>query len=533
MSEIEFGPEGINRSPQPVLLTPCTRTDSDVNHVAEECVPCLVQQDEDEPDQGQQPAKSMSTQLVEIALDRYELHISQDGYPFGIPTSGLIRTKPMAGSSRGLRTELAAQYYDLVGRTPSGSALSEALTTLEGMAFRSQPVDVHLRVARCDGRLFIDLGTASGEFIEVDDQGWRLVSNAPVHFRRSRLTGELPVPIVGGSLEELWDIINVKESLRPLILAALVTGLFPDVPRPILAVTGEHGTGKTTAAKVLVTLIDPGPVPLRGAPKDLREWPVMLHNSYAVGLDNVSFISHEFSDALCRAVTGDGLVKRELYSDLEVIPMSFQRMIVLNGIAFAELRGDLADRIVMCEVERIDPSLMRTEQEHARLWEQAHPRILGALLTLASQVMAKLPEIELVATPRMADYSRILAAVDEILGTSGFRTYDSIRGNRASDAASADVVATEILACIEVGFDGSSKQLMDRLDRDFHGSRRQRDWPSSPARMTNHLKRIAPVLRMAGWAIEDHFDPGHKVTKWRITPPAAQYVDPEDPWSDA
>jgi len=533
MSEIEFGPEGINRSPQPVLLTPCTRTDSDVNHVAEECVPCLVQQDEDEPDQGQQPAKSMSTQLVEIALDRYELHISPEGYPFGIPLSGLNRAKMMSGSARSLRPELAAEYYDLVGRAANGSALSEALTTLEGMALRSQQVDIHLRVARHEGYLFIDLGTVIGEFIEVDAQGWRIVSNAPVHFRRSRLTGELPVPIVGGSLEELWDIINVKESLRPLILAALVTGLFPDVPRPILAVTGEHGTGKTTAAKVLVSLIDPGPVPLLGAPKDLREWPVMLHNSYTVGLDNVSFISHEFSDALCRAVTGDGLVKRELYSDLEVIPMSFQRMMVLNGISFAELRGDLADRIVMCEVERIDPSRIKTEEEHGRLWRQAHPRILGALLTLTSQVMAKLPEIRLVATPRMADYSRILAAVDSILGTTGFATYELIRGNRASDAASADVVATEILACIEVSFDGTSKELMDRLDRDLYGPRRQRDWPSSPARMTNHLKRIAPVLRMAGWHIEDYHDANLKVTKWLITPPAEQYVDPEDPWSDA
>jgi len=331
-------------------------------------------------------------------------------------------------------------------------------------------------------------------------------------------------------LAELWDIINVREDLRPLIVAALVTGFFPNIPRPILAVAGEHGSGKTTAAKILVSLIDPGPVPLLGPPKDLREWPTMLHNSYAVGLDNVSHISHEFSDALCRAVTGDGMVKRELYSDFEVVSMSFQRLIVLNGIAFAELRGDLADRIVMCEVERIDPSRMRTEEDHDRLWKQAHPRILGALLTLTSQVMAKLPSIRLDATPRMADYSRILAAVDDILETSGFATYAAIRGNRASDSVSTDIVATEILECIEDTFDGSAKQLMDRLDRSLYGSNRPRGWPANPARMTEHLKRIAPVLRMAGWVIEDYFDARHKVTKWCITPPAKQYVNPEDPW---
>lgn len=36
-------------------------------------------------------------------------------------------------------------------------------------------------------------------------------------------------------------------------------------------------------------------------------------------------------------------------------------------------------------------------------------------------------------------------------------------------------------------------------------------------------------MQIWGWQRE-YFDARHKVTKWCITPPAKQYVDPEDPW---
>ena len=47
-----------------------------------------------------------------------------------------------------------------------------------------------------------------------------------------------------------------------------------------------------------------------------------------------------------------------------------------------------------------------------RDYDEARPAILGGLLNLLSAALRELPEVELDVLPRMADYARILAALD-------------------------------------------------------------------------------------------------------------------------
>jgi hypothetical protein len=56
-------------------------------------------------------------------------------------------------------------------------------------------------------------------------------------------------------------------------------------------------------------------VPARQSPKDLEQWTTAAAGSWWVGLDNLSGLPDWLSDALCRASTGDGDVRRKLYSD--------------------------------------------------------------------------------------------------------------------------------------------------------------------------------------------------------------------------
>ena len=49
---------------------------------------------------------------------------------------------------------------------------------------------------------------------------WQVRDSTPgVWFRRTRLTGALPVPVAGGDLGELWQMLNITEADRPLVLA--------------------------------------------------------------------------------------------------------------------------------------------------------------------------------------------------------------------------------------------------------------------------------------------------------------------------
>ena len=116
---------------------------------------------------------------------------------------------------------------------------------------------------------------------------------------------------------------------------------------------------------------------------------------------------------MCRAVTGDGDVRRRLYSDADLAVFAFRRVVLLNGIDLGAMRDDLAERLMTVEVHPI--TRRRYDADLMAAWEAAHPRILGALLDLAAQVLTVLPDVRLADPPRMADFARVLAAVDHVL----------------------------------------------------------------------------------------------------------------------
>src|SRR4029453_9878290 len=167
---------------------------------------------------------------------------------------------------------------------------------------------------------------------------------SPVLFPRSALTAPLPEPERGGSLDELRRLLNVDEERFRLVVAWLVSTLVSDIPHPILALTGEQGTAKSTAPRLVVSLIDPSPAPLRPATNEMRSWAAAASASWIVALDNVSAIPAWFSDTLCKAVTGDGIVERALFTDDDISVISFRRCIALTTIDAGRLAGHLAQR---------------------------------------------------------------------------------------------------------------------------------------------------------------------------------------------
>ena len=149
--------------------------------------------------------------------------------------------------------------------------------------------------------------------------------------------------------------------------------LFSDQPHVVLAIFGEQGTGKTTALKVLVRLLDPSPVPVRKPPRDADSWVTAAAGSWVVGLDNLSDIPPWLSDSLCRASTGDGDVRRKLYSDSDYAVFSFRRCIMFDAIDVGALAPDLADRTVAITLELIADEDRLDEETFWSEWARRAP----------------------------------------------------------------------------------------------------------------------------------------------------------------
>ena len=190
-------------------------------------------------------------------------------------------------------------------KPPSAQALQETLAVCDARAQFDGPVrDVGVRVVGVGPAVYLDLANDEWQAVEMSSTGWRIVSDPPVRFRRARGMASLPSP-VSGAISELRDFVNAGADENWILMVSwLVAALNPSGPYPILILQGEQGTGKSTVARVLRSLVDPSTAALRAVPREERDLMIAANNSWVISLDNLSGIPQWLSDALCRLSTG-------------------------------------------------------------------------------------------------------------------------------------------------------------------------------------------------------------------------------------
>jgi hypothetical protein len=458
-------------------------------------------------EQEQAEKRSQASMLVDLAHQHFDLGVADTGEAFGVRRDGPNVALQLRGGRTSLGAAIAALFFDQHDRAPSAAARADALAVIEGQAWRLDPVALPVRVAQLDDHsVLVDLGTADGACVHVRPGAVDLLPRSPVTFRRTALTMPMPVPKLADAdaeaLVALRDTLNVSDSAFRLLLGWCLAAFVEQLPHPILTLVGEQGTAKSSAGRLISQLVDPTSAPLRSAPRHDEQWAISAAGSWCVVLDNVSAIQHWLSDCLCRAVTGDALVRRQLYSDSDVSVLRFRRACVLTTIDAGSLRGDLAERMVRLDLERIDESARRTEAELAAAFDAVHADVLGVLFQTLADVLAVLPSVELVEQPRMADFARLLAALDQVTGWTTLADYRSLGSDLVDDVVESDPLAQAIVVLMaeRQSWSGTATELLDALTPNADDERRRlpKSWPKSAAAMSGALKRLAPALLQVG-----------------------------------
>ena len=443
-----------------------------------------------------QPRRSQATVLVDLALKAgAELWHTPDGDPYTtVPVAEHFEHHRL----RGLRDWLGRLHHQRTGRTASSQAIAEALTTLGGMAkFDGAEYPVDVRVAGQTDAVYLDLGDAAWRAVEITADGWRLVTNPPVRFRRSRALLALPAPARGGSVDALRELIHVSDEDWPLLVGFVLGALRPQGPFPVLALDGEQGAGKSTTARMLRRLIDPSTAELRAEPREIRDLMIAAAGGRIVALDNLSKLQPWLSDALCRLSTGGALSTRALWTDDDEHVIEAMRPCIVTGIASVLTRGDLVDRAITLTL----PALTETgRKREASLWTQSGqlwPGVLGALLDAVALCVRRENDVQLASLPRMADWSIWVTAgapalgwpEDRIIGAYRARYQDAIETSLDGDPVA---IALRALA---TPWKGTSSELLATLTRPDPVPE---DWPRSPRGLSAVLRRLAPLLRRVG-----------------------------------
>jgi phage baseplate assembly protein gpV len=462
----------------------------------------------EEPPGGPGKGPSQAQLLMAMAEDTYRLIRSADGRAYAVPKMGPQIAVPLASrSGNSIRARLAASLHRQTGKVASASALADCITVLDGEASELDPRPVWLRVGEDGGTVVVDMGTETGQCITITPHGWTVQADSPVIFRRSELTHPLVQPQRGGTLDAVRELINLPDEDYRLAIGWVVAAYLTGIPHPILLVQGEQGTAKSNLIRTLLALVDPQPAADRTPPKDNREWAIFARASWAFSYDNITDIPPWLSNALCKGVTGDAVLQRVLHSDDDIGVYSFQRVIALTTIAIRhEVAGDLADRILLVEPEVIEKR--RTETEITAARAAALPGALGAILNLVAGVLAELPGTVVDNAPRMADFAKVLAALDQVTGWATLASYRAkvatlalslIEGNTFAYAIYRLATAPSPGGLDPAPWEGTAAELLDTLRRVCAEARMPTaDLPEDVRAVGRQVREIAPSLRKAG-----------------------------------
>lgn len=356
--------------------------------------------------------QSKTERVIELAEERAEFFSDQfdDGYA-AVDVDD--HREILKISSSRFKTWVSHLFWKEDDATLSDTALKTVITNLEGRAlFDGDENRLHNRVAKHDHAFWCDLTNEDWQAVRIDKSGWTVMDEPPVLFRRYSHQEPQVIPEdvddPATVIDEVFDFLNpsLDDDQRLLFKVDLIASLLPHIPHVVLVPYGSQGSLKSTLCKVKRRLVDPSAVELLSLPRSKDDLAQQLMHHWAPQYDNISYLKQWHSDMFCRTCTGEGFSKRRLYTDAEDVIWQFKRTVSLNGINEVPQAPDLLDRSLLMELERIPREERKTEEEVWSAFEDARPRIFGAMLDILSDAMTTVKDVSLDATPRMADYVR-------------------------------------------------------------------------------------------------------------------------------
>jgi len=400
-------------------------------------------------------------------------------------------------SSTSFRNWTATRYREKYGVPPKTDAINQAKVQIEARCAASRQVELFNRVGWYDNKIFYDLTTADHKGVEIAPCGWRVVYIPPV-FRRYQHQAEQVIPVAGWDPKDILRFCNISANDHCLFMAVIASYFIPNIPHVILSQTGEQGSGKSNNSRKIKNLLDPSRVTLISNPKDLEHAQMIGEKHWLISFDNISRIPEWLSDYYCRGVTGEGDMKRSLYTNDDEFIRSYRRCFVLNGIGSSMYRPDLLDRSIIFEIPILKSS--RPESVMNDEWQKSLPGILGGFFTAISKAMGQVAQVTGHEKFRMSDFAQWGGALSEVLGYSQdefFRKYQESVDRKWQDTAEDSAFAKKIREFLDNRggyWSGSPAELLTEINPEDD----EKGIPKTAKWLSNELVRIAPVMRNVG-----------------------------------
>ena len=395
------------------------------------------------------------------------------------------------------RNELRSCYFDIVQDLPNKMTLSDVIDFLSvEKAKVGQKVKIFSRFGILHNTYYINQTNQQATAIEIDSTGWRIKDKSllPVKFRS--LTTQRPIvdPIAGGDPLGIFEYMPFSGNKQMLLAMACLCAIpIRNIVRPIIALQGTEGSGKTTVAKLLRAVFDPSYPEVLSFKKREDEFALVLYQNAVPFFDNLSRLPDHIVEMFCKATTGDGFSKRTLWTDMGLTSWGYKRPIIYTALDSPSVAPDFLDRRVLFELNRLSMSDRLEESLLLDGFKQDLPSILGGCLDLISRALEIHPNLNLHRLPRLADFAKFGTAIAMALGhtQSNFIDIlnDNVNANKLMAISKREPIVPAIISFVNdnITWTGKTSELLKFLSINYRPAS-VTNWPNSAGVFGKRLK---------------------------------------------
>ena len=465
-------------------------------------------------------------------------------------SNGSIANYPLYSKIfRGIAALQVMTQNDRFGNTkfPTSENINTYLAQCEAQIYLTGLThEIYNRAAKFDEHYFIDVCDKYWRVICFDKNGWELLDNQPFPmFMRYNHQQDITIAEYGSraSFDKFIELLHVSETYKLQIETYVILTGLADIQQVILYMIGSQGSVKSTAEELISSVFDPTITETLTLPHQQKELVQQLMHHYIPVYDNIDFISDDIASDLCRACTGAGFEKRQLYSDDDDVIYRYRRKVMLNGINIANQRPDFIERCLIIVQERVSSIKRKSKEDVVREAKQLLPEVRAYCLDILVRAINEYDTVSkelLGKLPRMADYCIWAECAARALGYAPlefYNSYVSLQDKQTIDALLSDVVGELTLAWLErssewqfnAAVEVNAGQLYNNLiaiaeERKYNP--KQMRFPGSPTWLTNRLNNLKHSFAEYGIILDTSIRK-HDANLYRFTKSSANSTSPQ------
>jgi len=377
---------------------------------------------------------------------------------------------------------------------------------------------IHNRIAQTDKGIYYDLGGPAWNILRVTKQNYIILPysvSTPV-FRRTQAMVEQvrPWQTIENALEELSILLRISEKERHLFKVHVIHKFFSELQTPMMIIIGEQGSMKTTRTKAIKKIVDPSLSNIGSLPTKKEDIPNTFSNKYEVVFDNISNFSRDTADLFCKAVSGEEISRRQLFTDNDEYIMQYKRKIILNGISPNLEYPDFNRRAIYYDTAYIPEDQLISDSEFWIKFDKLLPSILHEIFTAISRTLATFDKIgaEIKPISTMGDFEKYGETISQALGykpNSFLKSYNK----RIQLGALVGIDSWPIIRLIDKMMEGNDnfrdyvsalhKKLKETAkDQGIETKGKDSNWPQLPQHLTRQINQLKEQFRKLGYKIE-------------------------------